>query len=86
MFSHRENVGANQKPLVPNRSSVDLVAATTTQYTGTRKYEGHHHQQGGDDDGGGPPLVRRSGPVETGWRGQLALARVAVVVMRTSCS
>ncbi len=37
MFSHRENVGANQKPLVPNRSSVDFVAATTTQYTGTRK-------------------------------------------------
>ena len=38
MLSQRAKVGANQKPLVANRSAVDLVAATTTQYTGTRKY------------------------------------------------
>jgi hypothetical protein len=31
-------VGANQNPYVEKRSSVDLVAATTTQYTGMRKY------------------------------------------------
>jgi hypothetical protein len=37
-LSQSENVGANQKPNVPNRSGVVLVAATTTQYTGTRKY------------------------------------------------
>src|SRR5699024_6568167 len=37
-FSTSWKLSPNQNPLVPKRSSVDLVALTTTQYTGTRKY------------------------------------------------
>jgi hypothetical protein len=37
MLVRRSMVRPNQKPGVVNRSPEDLVAATITQYTGTRK-------------------------------------------------